>query len=114
MPSKRKPPSRGLRQQVAGIRRKRTILFFVFVVIAFIGVGLMLFGETGLFKYLELKRTKAHLEAELRLLQDENRRLKSQVESLKKDPYYIEKQAREEYGLAKPGEFIYQFQEDGK
>lgn len=109
-----KASPKGLRQQVTRIRKRRTILFFVFVFVAFIGIGLMLFGETGLFKYLELKRTKTQLETELRMLRDENRLLKSQVESLKKDPYYIEKQAREEYGLAKPGEFIYQFKEDGK
>lgn len=114
MAAKNKIAAKGLRQQVSEIRRRRTILFFGFMVVAFIGLGLMLFAETGLVKYLELKRTRAQLEAELRMLREENSLLKSQVESLKRDPYYIEKRAREEYGLAKPGEYIYQFQEDGK
>jgi cell division protein FtsB len=104
----RKTP--GLRNQVRREWKKRTYLFFAFVlaVFAFLAYTL-LFGDMGLVKYMELKQNKAWLESEIIRIDRENRALSEQVNSLKKDPYYIEKYAREEYGLAKPDEVIFQF-----
>ena len=100
----------GLRGQVRREWKKRTIVFFCIVLGA---LGLLsyslLFGDMGLVKYFELKQNKARLEKELVGLDKENRALNEQVNSLRKDPYYIEKYAREEYGLAKPDEVIFQF-----
>jgi len=74
----------------------------------------MLFGEKGLIKYDDLKKKTDNLDAELTLIEKDNKLLKSQVEALRKDPFFIEKYAREEYGLAKPEEYIFQFQDDGR
>jgi cell division protein FtsB len=107
--------TRGLRQQVSREQRKRNYVFFciIFVALAYLSYNLI-FGEMGLLKYMELKKNKQRLESDIARIQKENKNMSEQVNSLKKDPYYIEKYAREEYGLAKPDEFIFQFKKDDK
>jgi cell division protein FtsB len=107
--------TRGLRQQVSREQRKRTYIFFAGIAIALAYLSYnLLFGEMGVIKYIELKQNKKRLESEITRIDKENKALNVQVNSLKKDPYYIEKYAREEYGLAKPDEFIFQFKNDDK
>ncbi len=81
--------------------------------IAYLSYNLV-FGEMGLLKYIELKKNKQRLESDITRINRENKAMSEQVNALKKDPYYIEKYAREEYGLAKPDEFIFQFKKDDK
>jgi cell division protein FtsB len=109
----RKSP--GLHSQVRRERNKRTYVFFliVFGIIVFLSYSLF-FGDMGVFKYLELKDNKTRLEQEIVQLDKENRGLGEQVNSLKRDPYYIEKYAREEYGLAKPDEVSFQIKKKDK
>jgi cell division protein FtsB len=103
----RKTP--GLHGQVRRERNKRTCVFFVaaFGIIAFLSYSIF-FGDMGVFKYIELKETKTMIEGDIVRLDKENRAMSEQVNALRKDPYYIEKYAREEYGLAKPDEVIFQ------
>jgi cell division protein FtsB len=100
----------GLRSQVRREWKKRTLVFFSIVLgtLALLSYSLLL-DDMGVAKYLELKQNKARLENEIVRLDKENKALSEQVNSLRKDPYYIEKYAREEYGLAKPDEVIFQF-----
>ncbi|MDX9714158.1 MAG: septum formation initiator family protein [Dissulfurispiraceae bacterium] len=106
---------KNLRQQVAVERKRRNIVFFTAISLAFIYLGInLLFGDMGLIKYMQLKKNKVKLEAEIETIILENKSIKQQVTSLKQDPFYIEKHAREEYGLAKPDEYIFQFQKDGR
>jgi cell division protein FtsB len=111
--SERGKKALGLRGQVRREWKRRTYFFFAMVFCAF---GLLsyslLFGDMGLIKYIELRQNKARLEQEISRLEKENKTLSQQVDSLKKDPYYIEKYAREEYGLAKPDEVIFQFKKN--
>ncbi len=74
-------------------------------------MGAIIFGDKGLIKYSKLQETKATLQKDIVTLESENRRIKAEVKALKEDPYYIEKHAREEFGLARPGEYIFQFQQ---
>ncbi len=111
--SKNNIRTRGLRQQVSREQRKRTYVFFsiMLVALAYLSYNLV-FGEMGLLKYIELKKNKQRLESDIARINKENKTMSEQVNALKKDPYYIEKYAREEYGLAKPDEFIFQFKKD--
>ena len=113
--AKSKLTTRGLREQVSREQRKQAYIFFtcVAIVLAYLSYHLI-FGEMGVIKYIELRQNKKHLENEIIRIDKENKALNSQVNSLKKDPYYIEKYAREEYGLAKPDELIFQFQNNDK
>lgn len=104
---------RGLRQQVEAERKKRNIFFFSVVTIAFLYIVITsVFGERGLIKYYELKKTENALKAEIESLQKDNEQLKNQIDALNKDSFLKEKYARENFGLAKPEEYIYQFKDN--
>lgn len=112
---KRKTRYRDLKQQVyiEKKRRSRVLLVIVSAVFLYLSVSLI-FGEMGLIKYMELRKTEKRLRAELIAMEKEKKTIRSQIDSLKKDPFYIEKHAREDFGLAKPNEYIFQFQNDVK
>jgi len=64
------------------------------------------FGAHG---YLAMRRTQSEInkvQADLDQLNKENLQLEQEVRELKTDPHKIEKIARDELGLAKPGEVI--------
>jgi cell division protein FtsB len=42
-------------------------------------------------------------------MEQENLQIRSQIKLLKEEPYFKEKYAREEFGLAKPDEYIFQY-----
>jgi cell division protein FtsB len=106
---------RNLRQQVAVERKRRDIIFFTIIVLFFFYIGAtLLFGDMGYLKYSKLKKTKSRMEAEISSMEKENRVLKAHVNALKEDNFYIEKHAREEYGLARPDEYIFQFKDNDK
>ncbi len=106
---------RNLRQQVTFERRRRDIIFFTVVTLAFLYMLIALvLGNMGFLKYTALTKTRNTLDTEISSLEKENKALKARVGALKDDSFYIEKYAREEYGLAKPGEYIFQFKDDGR
>jgi len=64
------------------------------------------FGTHG---FLAMRRTQSEINkvlADLDQLNKENLQLEQEVRALKTDPHKIEKIARDELGLAKPGEVI--------
>ena len=65
-----------------------------------------IFGTHG---YLAMRRTQQEIKkvnADLDQLNEENLQLEQEVRELKTDPHKIEKIARDELGLARPGEVI--------
>ncbi len=112
----RQRPRPSLRRQVEQVKRRNNLIFFSFVAVALIYLlGAIIFSDMGLLKYHKLQKTKLSLEKEISLLEGDNRKIKAEVKALKEDPFYIEKHAREEFGLSRPGEYIFQFQpSDGK
>ncbi|MFO0752129.1 MAG: septum formation initiator family protein [Thermodesulfovibrionales bacterium] len=104
-----------LRQQVTAERKKRNVIFFSLMSAALLYVCYSLvFGDMGFIKYYQLATVGKKLESEIGALERENQTLRTQVGALKEDHFYIEKQAREEYGLARPDEYIFQFKEDDR
>ncbi len=100
-----------LRKQVASEVKKRRLIFFTFVILSFIYLSAsLLFGEAGVFRYIELMKTKKNLEKQLVEINKENEQIRSQIKLLKDDSFYREKFAREEFGLAKPDEYIFQYE----
>jgi cell division protein FtsB len=77
-------------------------------------LGLLLFALVvhdifGAHGYLAMRRTRQEIKkvnADIRRLDKENVQLQEEVKELKSDPRKIEKIARDELGLAKPGEVI--------
>ena len=60
----------------------------------------------------DMSRQEEKLQQENRLQEDMLQHLKKKQERLQTDPRFVEKIAREELGLAKPGETVFKFMDD--
>jgi len=73
-------------------------------------LGLAIHDVFGPHGFLAMRRTQLEIRqfsAEMKKLNEENQALSNEVLSLKGDPRLIERIAREEMGLARPGEYIF-------
>lgn len=87
---------------------QRLVLYISCVVL----VGLSLFttfGERGLLHLWRLWGEQKKLDEANFLLQKENEILRERIYRLRNDDLYLEKIAREDLGLVRPGEIIYRF-----
>lgn len=66
-------------------------------------------GDRGVLHLWRLKGEKAKLDEENYRLQKENESLRQRISKLRNDNSYLEKLAREELNLVRPGEIIYRF-----
>jgi cell division protein FtsB len=66
-----------------------------------------IFGTHGVLAMRRSQKEAAEIRKEIEQLDEENRQLEERVKALKSDPAAIERIAREEMGLARPGEFIF-------
>jgi cell division protein FtsB len=78
------------------------------------GLSLLLlqdvFGTHGLVAMRRSQKEAERTQKEINQINEENRQLEERVKSLKTDPQTIERIAREEMGLARPGEYIFKIQ----
>jgi cell division protein FtsB len=91
-------------------KRRRFILLTVAGFFSVYFIFSFILGDAGLLSYFRMKRTQGQLSHEIERLHQKNAELKNQIESLRTDPHYIEQIARQQLGLVKDGETIYQFQ----
>jgi cell division protein FtsB len=99
-----------LGKQVRSELKKRRLIFITIILLSFIYLIIsLLFGNMGMLRYKELNKTKTVLETQIREIDKENKQLRTEIKSLKEDPFYTEKHAREDFGLAKPDEYIFQY-----
>lgn len=92
-----------------GLRKKATTLFCVIAVIALV-VG-SLFGDRGILQLLRQRERTEVLAREIEQLREENRLLAEDIVSLRRDPAAVERIAREQLGLARPGESVFVLRE---
>ena len=75
------------------------------------GVALLLisdvFGTHGMLAMRRSQKQAADIQKQIDQLNSENQTLQDKIKSLKNDPAAVEHIAREEMGLARPGEFIF-------
>ena len=71
-------------------------------------------GERGVFHLWRLRGEKAKLDEQNFSLQKENEALRQRISRLRHDDFYLEKIAREELNLVRPGEVIYRFPSSGQ
>jgi cell division protein FtsB len=75
------------------------------------GLALLLiadvFGTHGVLAMRRSQRQAADIQKKIEQLNQQNQQLESRVKALKSDPEAVERIAREEMGLAKPGEYIF-------
>jgi len=88
-----------------GLRRKAIVLSSILAIIALV-VG-SLFGDRGILNLLQVREQAAELQSEIESLEAENSRLVQEILALRSDPLPVERLAREELGLAAPGETVF-------
>jgi cell division protein FtsB len=91
--------------QVRGFLREHV---WVALVIGLVLLGLQdVFGTHGVLAMHRSQKEAEQIRNEIKQLDDENRQLQDHVKDLKSDPAEIERIAREDMGLARPGEYIF-------
>jgi len=85
-------------------RRIATISVTVLAGALFIHV---MFGANGMIVYRQKRAEYETLQKQMAQAQQENERYTQQIQGLKSDQKAIEKEAREQLGYAKPGEYVY-------
>ena len=87
------------------VERYLGILFLFIIVVT----ALTLFGKKGLIAVYHLNQECKQLIFANEELKEQNRKLEHEVRLLRSNHQYIEKIAREELGLVKNREIVYQF-----
>ena len=85
-------------------RRIATIAVAVLACSLFVHV---MFGANGMVVYRQKRAEHDALQKRVVQMQQENERYTQQIQGLKSDRKAIEKEAREQLGYAKPGEYVY-------
>ncbi len=92
-------------------RRHRLIWYTVGALIAGYFLVLLIFNEMGLMKFISVVKTHRDLSQEIEHLVRRNHELRERARALRDDPETIESIARQELGLVKKGELVYQFKQ---
>ena len=87
------------------------LLPFALLVTAIVAVPLRILDEQGLPRYRALTEELREVEAQNDRLEREVRDLALWVEALERDPAAIERIARDELGMIRDGELVFQFPE---
>ena len=93
------------RREQRGLRRKAALLASVIAIIALV-VG-SLFGDRGILQVMTQRQRALELAREIEGIRGENARLAAEIHALRTDPRAIERIAREQLGLARPGETVF-------
>jgi len=72
-------------------------------------LGFALFGDKGVLRLVKAYQQKQQLQQQVEQLQQENQQLKAEIEALQHDPQTIERLARQELGMVREDEIVYQF-----
>jgi cell division protein FtsB len=86
------------------------VMWGLITVVAVIGAISLFYPQYA--SYAELQRREAELQEECRAAQEYLQKLKQDQDALVTDPAFAERVAREELGLARPGEHVIKFVED--
>lgn len=90
---------------IYGLRRRiATIAVLAMAVSLFVHV---MFGANGMIVYKKKRAEYQTLQKQLQQVQRQNDQYTEQIQGLKSNHQAIEKEAREQLGYAKPGEYVY-------
>ena len=88
------------------VLRRRIATVAVALLAASLFVHVM-FGANGMIVYRQKRTEFEALKKQVVQVQQDNERYTQQIQGLKSDQKSIEKEAREQLGYAKPGEYVY-------
>lgn len=87
--------------------------FFILLGIIVVATLYLIFNDYGILKYANLKSEINELNLKIDQLEESNRNLEAEIDSLKrKIPAKIEKVAREKYDMIRPNEKKIEFREE--
>jgi cell division protein FtsB len=86
--------------------------FLVSILVAFLAVWFLFIDTYSLYTRFELYQRKQDLEKRTEQIREETGILEEKLDKLKNNPGLLEKIAREEYGMRKPGETVYIIKEN--
>lgn len=96
---------RPLAVRIYGMRRRiATVAVTLLAASLFVHV---MFGANGMVVYKQKRAEFESLQKQIVQVQQDNDRYTQQIQGLKSDQKSIEKEAREQLGYAKPGEYVY-------
>ncbi len=91
----------------------KKIRFYIITLVVVIGTLFLLFNNYGVIKYAKVKGELQDLNSRITQLEEENRKLEAEIDSLKRNvPAKIEKIAREKYNMIRPNEKKIEFKEE--
>lgn len=88
------------------ILRRRIATITVALLACWLFVHVM-FGANGMVVYKQKRAEYKELQKKIDQVQQDNDRYAQRIQGLKSDQMAIEKEAREQLGYAKPGEYVY-------
>ncbi len=86
--------------------------FLVGLLVAFLAIWFLFLDTYSLYTRYELHQRKVELERKTDELREEIDLLEVKIEEIETDPSVLERIAREEYGMRKPGETVYRVEEE--
>ena len=93
--------------------QENRLLKISLVIVGVTLLWLLLAPGTGIFGLLKLRQEMVRLEQQTKELIKSNEELRAEIDRLKNDPDYLERIAREKYGLLKKNEQLFDFSRPG-
>jgi cell division protein FtsB len=93
-------------------RAMALMLSFGLLVFAFVGLPLRIFSQDGYPRYDKLRLQLARTQRETKDLERRISKLRMEVSALTNEPSAVERIARDELGLVREGELLFQFPPD--
>jgi cell division protein FtsB len=87
------------------------VLPVAILVLAVVAVPVMMFSPTGLSRLRSLRAERGRADEEISRLSQQINELRSQVQHIKSDPAAVEQVARDELGLVRQTEVVFQFKQ---
>jgi len=94
--------------------RERKRFWTIFTITLVLLCLWLLFAPNGVVRYYNLQQEIAGVREDEASLEEQNASLATDVNRLEKDPAYLEDLARDEYGLIRKNEMIFDFSRPSK
>lgn len=97
------------REQLAGVSSTRKRRLIIAAVLAIVIVAPSVSGKKSLVKIFQMSKTRTELQQDITRLRQINEDLAQKIQAFSRHSGQVEALAREDLGLVKPGEIVYQF-----
>ena len=103
------PVMTGAQEEFAAARSSRKRWLVLLAALAILIAVSSVVGKKSVVKVLRMSKTRTELQQEITRLKQVNEGLTREIQSFANNPGQVEVIAREDLGLVKPGEIVYQF-----